>query len=565
LKRASLSAAAPWITFVVGIAIVAVVLQALNTAAERSDDLRLAQEADGLYARIETQIQAQLSLLRATHAFVETAAATPPLDAFRAYVERLHLRERYRGMQGLGFIDRVPQEAVPATEKEFAVLYGSEFHIWPAHAEPGDYFPVVYIEPLDVRNRMVLGFDMLSDATRKEAMARAAASAEQATSGIVTLKQELDPNRSQPGFLVFQAVRRAGPDGAPAVAGFVYAPFRAGDFFSAALGPLGTATVSMEVFEGPPANGKVLFRAGDQTGSGTPSHADKVLAVGGRLWTFRFRPQAEFRRESSAAYLPYLGLLGLLLSGALAYLSWQQRDAQRSAEREAELLRATGEEKDLLLREMKHRIKNVIARIQAIARQTTRNASSLGDFQTSFDARLGAMAKTYDLLTESQWTGALLEEVLKSELVSIVGRTDVNYQATGPSVMLAAREVLALGLVFHELTTNALKYGSLSHDSGALKISWDVANRPAGRRLRLEWREDFAEPVAVPQKTGFGSRLIDMAIMRELEGHVERDFGPRRLRVVIELPLAPLPSARTAETPPADAPPAVKSIANSES
>jgi two-component sensor histidine kinase len=150
---------------------------------------------------------------------------------------------------------------------------------------------------------------------------------------------------------------------------------------------------------------------------------------------------------------------------------------------------------------MKHRIKNVIARIQAIARQTTRNASSLGDFQSSFDARLGAMAKTYDLLTESQWTGALLEEVLKSELVSIVGRTDVNYQATGPSVMLAAREALALGLVFHELTTNALKYGALAHDSGALRIGWDIADAPAGRRLRLEWREDFGEPVEVPQKS----------------------------------------------------------------
>lgn len=214
-----------------------------------------------------------------------------------------------------------------------------------------------------------------------------------------------------------------------------------------------------------------------------------MLAVGGRLWTFRFRPQSEFLRESSAAYLPYVGLLGLLLSGALAYLSWQQRSSQRAAEREAELLRDASEEKDLLLREMKHRIKNVIARIQAIARKTTRNATSLPDFQASFDARLGAMAKTYDLLTESQWTGALLEDVLKAELTSIVGRTDVTYETVGPSVMLAPREVLALGLVFHELTTNALKYGALSHDSGALRIAWEVLGNPTGRRLKLEWKE----------------------------------------------------------------------------
>jgi len=544
LKRASLSAAAPWITFIVGIAIVAVVLQALNAAAERSDELRLDQAADSLYARIETQVQAQLSLLRATHAFIETAVASPSLDAFRAYVDGLRLRERYRGMQGLGFIERVPAQAVPATEQEFGVLYGRDFHIRPMNPAEDTYFPVVYLEPLDTRNQAALGFDMLSEPVRKEAMARAAASSEQAMSGFLTLGQDADATRRQPGFLVFQAVRRAGSDGAPVVTGFVFAPFRAADFFSAGIGPQGTAEVSMEVFEGPPANGKILFRGGEEIAFRGTTYADKVLAVGGRLWTFRFRPQSEFLRESSAAYLPYVGLLGLLLSGALAYLSWQQRNAQRSAEREAELLRAASEEKDLLLREMKHRIKNVIARIQAIARQTTRNTTSLGEFQSSFDSRLGAMAKTYDLLTESQWTGAFLDDVLKSELVSIVGRTDVTYQAAGPSVMLAAREVLALGLVFHELTTNALKYGALSQDSGALRISWDVTDAPTGRRLKLEWTEDFADPVESHGKAGFGSRLIDMAIVRELEGRVERDFGPNRLRVTIELPLSPLPAGK---------------------
>jgi len=111
--------------------------------------------------------------------------------------------------------------------------------------------------------------------------------------------------------------------------------------------------------------------------------------------------------------------------------------------------------------------------------------------------------------------------------------------------MLAAREVLALGLVFHELTTNALKYGALAHDSGALQVTWEVADTSRGRRLKLEWTEEFAEPVESPGKSGFGSRLIDMAIMRELEGRVERDFKPKRLRVKIELPLSPPPDTRS--------------------
>jgi two-component sensor histidine kinase len=159
------------------------------------------------------------------------------------------------------------------------------------------------------------------------------------------------------------------------------------------------------------------------------------------------------------------------------------------------------------------------------------------------------MAKTYDLLTESQWAGASLEDVLKSELISIVGRTDVTYRATGPTVMLAAREVLALGLVFHELTTNALKYGALSHDSGALRIAWDVTETAGSRRLKVEWTEDFAEPVESPGRSGFGSRLIDMAIVRELDGRVEREFAPNRLRVTIELPLSPAPATQAASAP----------------
>src|SRR5262249_33904453 len=152
-----------------------------------SDELRLAQAADGLYARIETQVQAQLSLLRATHAFVETSPTTPSLDAFRVYVERLQLRDRYRGMQGLGFIDRVPAKAVRAPEREFSVLYARIFPTWPTNAAAAASFPVVYIAPLDPRTQALLGFDMLSEPIRKEAMARAAASTEQAMSGIVTL------------------------------------------------------------------------------------------------------------------------------------------------------------------------------------------------------------------------------------------------------------------------------------------------------------------------------------------------------------------------------------------
>jgi CHASE1-domain containing sensor protein len=541
LKRATLSAAAPWITFAAGILIILVVVQALSAAARHADDLRLARVADDLFGRVQQRLDSYFALLRATQAYVETAGTPVSLDAFRSYVERLQLRGHYAGMLGLGYVERLLPGAAAATQNALSARYPRGFHVWPAGG--GEFlYPVVYLEPLDERNERVLGFNMYSEATRREAMDRAANSMELTASGIVVLKQDADDTNRQPGFLVFDAVRRPDANGKPFLAGFVYAPFRAGDFFAAAVGGASAGPVSIEAFDGPASAGRVLFSSATADRV-RPHYIDRSIAVGGRLWTLRFRPEQAFSTDSTAANLPFVTILGILLSGALAYLSWQQSNGQRAAEREAGLLRAASEDKDLLIKEMRHRIKNVIARVQAIARQTTRGAAGLEDFQQNFDGRLTAMAKTYDLLTESQWSGASLDDVLKSELLSLVGRSEPDYRTSGPTVLLAPREVMALGLAFHELATNALKYGALAQDGGALSIEWDVRETGTARLLRIVWRESFAQPVEVPAKSGFGSRLIDLAIMRELDGKVERDFRPEALQVTIHLRLAPVPPA----------------------
>src|SRR5690606_29044984 len=143
-------------------------------------------------------------------------------------------------------------------------------------------------------------------------------------------------------------------------------------------------------------------------------------------------------------------------------------------------------EKDLMLQEMKHRIKNSITRVLAIARQTAANAKDIGEFSESFSARLQAMAASQDMLTRSRWQKADLGELLRIELAQVFGKELPGGVLNGPRVMLSETMTQALGLTFHELATNALKYGEAGNSPDALKVEWQVESRG---RLVLSWRE----------------------------------------------------------------------------
>ncbi|MBI1685984.1 sensor histidine kinase [Caulobacter hibisci] len=177
-----------------------------------------------------------------------------------------------------------------------------------------------------------------------------------------------------------------------------------------------------------------------------------------------------------------------------------------------------GEQQRLLLDELNHRVKNTLATVQAIARQTLRGVQTPATFVRAFEARLLALSQTHNALTDSQWAGAGLRQILAQELAPYdPGRIAMD----GPDVNLPARVALSLGMVFHELATNAAKYGALSVEAGRLHLSWSVA---AGL-LAFEWREAGGPPVMPPTRHGFGSRLIDRSIGGELRGQVAIDYA----------------------------------------
>lgn len=171
----------------------------------------------------------------------------------------------------------------------------------------------------------------------------------------------------------------------------------------------------------------------------------------------------------------------------------------------------------LLVNELNHRVKNTLATVQSIAAHSLRNSASPAEFRTMLDARLVALSKAHDLLTRTHWEGASLSAVLAQETNPYQTEDSARIALAGDDVDLAPRAALTLAMAFHELATNAAKYGALSVPSGRIDVRWLVEPRlDEPSMLRLTWTERDGPEVKPPSRNGFGSRLIERGIVHEL-------------------------------------------------
>ena len=200
--------------------------------------------------------------------------------------------------------------------------------------------------------------------------------------------------------------------------------------------------------------------------------------------------------------------------------------------------RRAEEHQRLLLHELNHRVKNTLATVQAIALQTLRQTRDPAAFAESFQARLLSLSGTHNLLTESAWQNASLRSLLETELAPYLRPEGGRARLDGEIVALPARQALALGMVIHELTTNAAKYGALSVPEGRVEVSWAVSGHAPERGLMVHWRERGGPRVAEPAKAGFGSRLIRRTVEDELGGRVVLEHRPEGVTCAILIPLA---------------------------
>ena len=190
----------------------------------------------------------------------------------------------------------------------------------------------------------------------------------------------------------------------------------------------------------------------------------------------------------------------------------------------------------LLMRELTHRSKNLLAVVQAIARQTARHSGSIESFLDQFGARTQALATSHDLLVQEGWYGASLFELVRLQLGHYLDHRASDITMEGPSIVLKPEAAQSLGLALHELATNAAKHGALSTPSGRVTIEWRRLSLAEGSGLELIWTERGGPAVAAPTERGFGSLVIEQNLARSLNAEVELTFAPEGLRCRVRLP-----------------------------
>lgn len=205
-----------------------------------------------------------------------------------------------------------------------------------------------------------------------------------------------------------------------------------------------------------------------------------------------------------------------------------------------EQLRAT------LINELNHRVKNTLTTVQSLAAQSLRGKEP-EQAQDAFMGRLFALSKTHDVLTRENWGFAALREVIDEVTRPYREHGSDRFDIAGPDLNLQPSTALSLSMAVHELCTNAMKYGSLSVPAGRVAITWEVAPVAEAEHLELRWQESGGPSVSEPRQKGFGTRLLERAIARELNGSVEIRYDAGGLVCLIN---APLPRSEERPSPP---------------
>lgn len=192
----------------------------------------------------------------------------------------------------------------------------------------------------------------------------------------------------------------------------------------------------------------------------------------------------------------------------------------------------------MLIDELNHRVKNTLATVQSIVWQALRKTSDPEVIRESIESRLFALSHSHDLLTRENWEGAGMLDLIKAALepFGVANGRSEHFVITGRNIRVSPKVALALGIAFHELATNAVKYGAFSNKAGSVLISWTIEPSPEGNRLLLRWQEKDGPPVIPPSRKGFGSRVIERGLAHELEGKVGLDYRPDGVVCTIDFP-----------------------------
>lgn len=463
-----------------------------------------------------------------------TAKPDATRHEWRTYIASLELDQSYPGFQGVSY-NAVLNSPTAAREFEDHIRRTDR----PSFAIRPDgnrklYTPVLFLEPLTPANEGAIGFDIYSEANRRETVDRAIASGAPNLTAKITLVQEnhlKNASDVQAGLLLILPViaptHGAHPDAS--VTGLVVSVFRMGDLITDILrrakDDLGR-DVDLTLFDGvtddPDA---ILYQTASDRLAPARYAASTRIELFGRTWSMTAKSTPAFERRAATYSTMLLLIAGVLVSILLSLLVWAQTVRYRDSLVAAESLREKNDRIVTLLGEVNHRSKNLLGVVQAIARQTS--AQSPRDFAESFSLRLGALSASQDNLVKNNWAYVDLNDLVRAQLSHLADLIGDRIKVAGPEIRLSAAHAQTIGMALHELFTNACNYGALSNIVGQVEIGWEVD--PEGgedAQFRMWWFERRGPPVVAPGKTGFGSKVSTTMTEFALSGEVITSFEP---------------------------------------
>jgi PAS domain S-box-containing protein len=238
-------------------------------------------------------------------------------------------------------------------------------------------------------------------------------------------------------------------------------------------------------------------------------------------------------KGAGGSFRPFLTRVAPIRDGAGRVVRWFGTNTDVTERVAAE------ERQRLLLQELSHRVKNMLAVVQGIAARSFADGRTAEEARDVFTRRLRSLADAHGLLAASEWRGASLATLVESELRPHGARATL----AGPDVSIGPRAALTLGLVLHELATNAVKHGALSAPDGRIEVVWHVDGQSDGPTLGLRWREVGGPAVAAPTRSGFGRNLVEQAVAHELGGEARLEFPPEGAAYELRVPVARLTAA----------------------
>lgn len=336
----------PYLILLLGFCFTLLVYHYFSKLTYGQDQNRFARSVQEIHDQVRLRIATSITLLRAGTGLF---AASDKVDAgeFESFVQQIELDKNYPGIQGIGFSRRFSSEEKASVVADMQRQGVPNFQVWPEDPSRHEYTSILYLQPVTSENKLAIGFDMATEAVRRQAMERARDTGVPTASGKVTLVQEQAipiPNQ-QAGFLIYAPVYQKDapistiPERRAALVGFVYSPFRVDDFLMPVTSEE-SHDVSFQVYDGDEAESEIKLSGSTSETSNRPLFTtNEILEVAGRAWTMAYATRPSFEKNSNG-YLPkYTLIIGALLSLLFFAVTRAEIRARSRAEQSAENVR----------------------------------------------------------------------------------------------------------------------------------------------------------------------------------------------------------------------------------